>query len=282
MIKSKFILITLIFSLNSFLGLGQKVDYRYADTLYSQGQVDLALKEYLRVYHFHKFKADNDLLLKIALIYGEKQNFDKSNEFLDICYFRSIKTPSFQNEISYLKIQNLLKQNNPNDALIILYSTLDTNEEDKDRRLFYEGFIHIINKNFSQSKEAFSALSFLSDKEKEEINVLVNKIQKQTNKKAYLPAIASSLIPGIGQTMNGDMIDGLKSFGLITGLVFVFYDIQTSISTGNALLSVGPWLMRYYIGGIDNARKGYLVKKTKKLNTLNEKLIHVIQNAQKT
>ena len=49
--------------------------------------------------------------------------------------------------------------------------------------------------------------------------------------------------------------DGLKSLALMVALGAVFIEVSTVLSLGDAIISVSPWLIRYFAGGMINASK---------------------------
>lgn len=65
----------------------------------------------------------------------------------------------------------------------------------------------------------------------------------------------SAMVPGLGQALNGDTKDGLKSLALMVALGAVFIEVSTVLSLGDAIISVSPWLIRYFAGVDDQCFK---------------------------
>lgn len=79
-------------------------------------------------------------------------------------------------------------------------------------------------------------------------------------------AIMSSVLPGLGQTWNGDVVDGLRSLTVVGGLAFVTVRTAIRFTWLEAVLGVVPWTLRYYRGGILNAQKQAIERRTSKRN----------------
>jgi hypothetical protein len=82
--------------------------------------------------------------------------------------------------------------------------------------------------------------------------------------------ILSAIIPGSGQTWNGDALDGARSLIVVGGLGYVTVRTALQLTPLEAVLGILPWFVRYYRGGIINAQeqaaRKLQEKRTKKLD----------------
>ncbi|HPB06482.1 MAG TPA: hypothetical protein PKX60_09610, partial [Prolixibacteraceae bacterium] len=66
--------------------------------------------------------------------------------------------------------------------------------------------------------------------------------------------IMSALLPGSGQFSVGAVKEGFNSMLLITGLTIAAIQIVKHYTFLDAVLTLLPWIQRYYIGGMDKAK----------------------------
>ncbi|MFZ1751280.1 MAG: hypothetical protein WAU01_13845 [Saprospiraceae bacterium] len=253
--RLKIILLILCFNTINASLKGQKDLEDFADSLLLSGQDDFALKEYLRCYFFQKDKSDSDLCLKISLLYRNRLDFDKSLEYADYHYFRSGQNQIEQNRALIEKVKIYMLMADHGSALISASMIREWNSEEKDKKIFYMGCINIMRKDMSNGKNYLLAISYLSKTDKARLDSLLHIIDVYYKKNPDHAMIYSAFLPGLGQAIHGDFKDGAKSFALVGGLGVVFIEIAKSLSFGNAVISVSPWIIRYFVGGMINASK---------------------------
>ena len=84
----------------------------------------------------------------------------------------------------------------------------------------------------------------------EDIFRQVQRIDKKNRTKAI---IFSGLLPGLGQAYSGHYGEAANSFLLVSAVGIVYYYSLTQIGFIDALISISPWLNRYYVGGMNKA-----------------------------
>lgn len=280
--KPNIILLILCFSLKTFSGICQSKNELFADSLVKCGQQDFALKEYLRCIFYNKNDAGNDLYLKISSIFRAKDDYAKSIEYADYHYFRFSGNIPEQNKAIIEKIKVYLKKNEPNEALISASQLKAVTHEEKNTKRFYIGLSHLMRRDINLAKEHFSALTYLDSVNKSRMINLLDMIKNKDIKNPNNSMIYSAIIPGLGQAINGNYSDGFKSLMLITGLGVIFIEISKSLSFGNAVISVTPWLIRYFVGGMINASNQAKIKKEIDIRKLIFEVVAIIQIASKS
>ena len=86
-----------------------------------------------------------------------------------------------------------------------------------------------------------------------------------------LATILSIVLPGTGQIYSGDFKSGMNSILLLGGLYF----IGSTLSVTGFIIVI-PFLYRYYVGGILNARQAAEAKQKEKQHIFYLKMMEVI------
>lgn len=246
-------ILIVVFSVNT--SLCQTSMESFADSILIRTQdSDFALKEYLRAYYFSNGDEDEQLLTKIANIYSAKGQYDKALQYLDMKYFGT-NDIAVKNEALEGKVLIFIAKNQLNQALINAYQLNIIDSTSCNTKNFYVGFCMLLKKEYKTSLEQFKKLFYLDSSEFKIIEKIVANIEKIDKKNPNKAIFFSALLPGLGQTIYGDPVDGLKSFGLISGLTVLMFEISSKLTFADALLSVGPWITRYEIGGMANAKQ---------------------------
>lgn len=272
--KLKTIFLIWIFSTFVFAGNAQNSLETFADTLAAKGFYHQALKEYLRcVFHDEKHLS-KDIYIKISDMFLKIEQHQKALEYLDLHYYKYFDLNPEKNNVLFKKTQILFNQQKTEEALSNILQVVPANIHDSDRKYFYLGILNVALKKETESFEALSKLSYIHLNDHKELNSKIKCSIKKASKNPNLALAQSALIPGLGQTLQGNINDGLKSFILVGSLGVLFVDINLSYSFTDALISVGPWLTRYYIGGMVNASKQTEKRNERVLNTSILELIH--------
>jgi tetratricopeptide (TPR) repeat protein len=94
-----------------------------------------------------------------------------------------------------------------------------------------------------------------------------------------LALILSLILPGMGQYYAGDIKNGVNSFILLSGIVYLGISIAVKYKFIDAVISVFPWYQRYFQGGYTKAEKIALRKRqAKRSERFNEILLIVQQD----
>lgn len=259
------------------------VDLKYAESLYADGNYDAALKEYLRCNYF-KVKSDEiNITKRISDLYLLKKDYKKALIYLDRWYFENINNEEIQVEAIISKTRIYTINNDFNTSIIELLQLPEYENTKLNDRIKYYLFInYLLANNLPEASKYGIALSYLSESHEKEITEHLKKYQKIINKNPNHAVLFSSVVPGLGQMLNGDIKDGLISLAVVGGLAFLFIDVTQSLSFQDAALSITPWLIRYYLGGLGNAKKQAKKRiEEKKLNVISD-INAIILNAHKS
>ncbi|MBK7636290.1 MAG: hypothetical protein WAT22_18205 [Saprospiraceae bacterium] len=240
------------FLLNIYL-TGQVPSQEFAEKLYATQQYEYALKEYLRVYFVSKDNS-SDLLIKISNLYAQLNNPEKSLKYADL-YFFGNEDWDKKNDAIRSKILVHLKNEDYESALVSANQLKDVDIESADNKRFYIGLCQLLQKTPVTEDNELLFLTYLTDHDKRLLSDRFTTIQKLHQKNPYTAMFYSAMVPGLGQALNGDTKDGLKSLALMVALGAVFIEVSTVLSLGDAIISVSPWLIRYFAGGMINASK---------------------------
>ncbi|NQY67510.1 MAG: hypothetical protein HRT72_07295, partial [Flavobacteriales bacterium] len=157
-------------------------------------------------------------------------------------------------EMVYLKAKCLLLKDEDLKAGMLLLS-LDTSQIAyfKDKRLFYEAILAYRKGEFMGSEELFKKLVLKTDYQNLE-SLSRDAYKANKYKKKFIPYL-NYVFPGLAQTYLGDPLDGLNSLVLVGSVWFLYAHAFSIYGPLDAILSVYPWLQRYYQGSIKNASK---------------------------
>lgn len=278
MSKLKTIFLISIFNILSLSLFSQTSFEAIGDSLHHKGLYAAALKEYLRSEFLSEKDISPDINLKISDLFIKTQNIAKALDYLDAHYYLHFNDQNERNRVLFKKTQILLGIYKYDEAILNVLQIKSNNIEELNKAYFYKGILYVLLKDEEKSLESFSKLSYINKKDIIKIESLIKNAIKYSKKKSQIASIQSALIPGLGQSINGDLSDGLKSFFVVGALASLFIDVSLSYSLIDALVSVGPWLSRYYIGGIANANKTASLKKKYDFNDsiaeLTEYILH--------
>ncbi len=229
----------------------------FADEQFEDGNYSIAAQEYNRALYFGHESVDV-IALQIGHCYSRMEDYELASIFYDRAYIQS-KSDSIKNEAILGKTFGLLLANKNMQALNeLLYFTDQVNNTQQIQMHFLKGIASYGIKSDSASFNEFMTvveLSELSDSSKLLLEKEFNKVFKYQKK--YNPTrtyIMSGIIPGSGQLSVGAIKDGLNSMALVTGLFFAAFAIIKNYSVLDAIITLFPWIQRYYLGGMDKAK----------------------------
>ena len=251
------ILFILVFSLVSSACYSQtKQDVlAFANKSFARNQYEVALKEYQRVLFFSENKSNPSLFQSIADCHFQVGNLERALEYYDRAYFL-YEDDSLKQSMLFDKIACHVFQKNYDLAFIDMYSLPDTlSDFFEGRRHFYLAIVHFGKEEFQQAKQHFINIHPGNSSFTNQLNEWFDpkgKINRPNPKTAF---ILSLIIPGTGQFYAGDFKNGLNSFLLNEGLLFLGIYTAYRYTVLDAIFSVGPWFQRYYQGGLESAEK---------------------------
>jgi tetratricopeptide (TPR) repeat protein len=277
------ILYILLFSLLSATCIDGQDLYQiksFSDELFSDGKYQQALKEYERVLFFDKKNEFNELYLKIASIFFHIQDFENAYRYYDYG-LRVVTDDSIKFELILKKTLCKFRQDKYMEALYELLDLPDnTIEFLQAKKNLYLGICCFGLNNYEDSRKYFTAL--LDSTGILQINSLFDEFSRYNNK--FRPGkieLMSKLLPGLGQFYAGNILDGLNSFILLSGIGI--YSLITALNYGivDGILMLSSWFYRYYSGGYTNASKLSEKKIAEKKTEVYSEILMVIENHQK-
>jgi tetratricopeptide (TPR) repeat protein len=272
----KVIIGIILFFFNSLI-YSQTIDETIilADELFLKKEFVNALNLYKRVDYFNP---DLKIKEKIADCYFNTDEYENA-----LSYYKSLDS-LFEKEsshfVKYKQIDCYIFLKKYNNAEKLIKSFEMNNVENDYKYNFYSGLIYFLKSDFKQAEYYF--LNTLPDtclKEKDEILFIFNtkKIGKPNPETAFY---LSTIIPGAGQLYAGDFRNALNSFMLVGVLTWISVDMYKQLAWFDPLISIFPWLNRYYKGSSENARKIAEEKRALHLNQILNDVISIIQETE--
>lgn len=282
--KKPAIRFTLFISLLSIglFGQGKSQIKAFADENFARGNFELALTEYNRLVFFSK---DNEEIshynFKIAQCYMAIGELDKANYHFDRAFYAS-DNDSLKYEATLSNAKCHILQRNLDLAIFELMN-LDVAQIDTAKLqavAFYLGVSHYLKTDFEEAKAYFLQTLHPSDtatvQQVEELLSSRKNLYRPNPKLAYR---LSLFPPGTGQFYAGDIKNGLNSLLLNAALLALAANIAATYSFLDALISIVPWVQRYYLGGMEKAERIATEKRTERRRETYRKLLNLLEGA---
>ncbi|UBM57417.1 hypothetical protein LAG90_11360 [Marinilongibacter aquaticus] len=237
----------------SITARGQNLEqtYAFAHSLFEQKEYASALETYKRALFFDKEGLyTQSAYIQMADCFYETADFSNAAYYYDLAYQSSSEKE--KTRITLQKTSCFLLLRKYSQAQIELFNLPDVlNAENKETALFYSAMLSFAQNDFAAAEIQFKSL----DVDTAAIhklfvkNAAIDRLNPKTAK------TLSIILPGLGQLYAGDIKNGINSFLLTGGLLYlgIHSAIQTSIV--DATVSVVPWFQRYYMGGFKKAEK---------------------------
>lgn len=225
----------------------------FAEKAYTEGNFDLALKEFLRAHFMGEKSPSIPISKRVSDLFVWKKDYQLAIQYLDYYYFENKGDVTLQGQITLDKVKIHLLQNDTKAALYEVFQVNTRRFPDKDRLTFYTALALMADHQIVEGFKYIKKLSYIDPKDYIALDALEKKMVKNDARNPNNARWWSILVPGLAQVIYGDPADGLTSFALLAGLSYVMIDVGLTLSWPDALLSVGPWWGRYYIGGVGNA-----------------------------
>lgn len=228
---------------------GQSPDQtrRTADSLFAAGQYATAATHYDRLLFFAgpdaDLRADN---LQLAVSYFETGDFNRAARHYDAAYFAA-DTDSLREEVLLQKGLSYLLAQHPQEALIELLSLPES--ADPYRLNVYLGLTHFLLRDYDPAEAAL--VQAVAPEAAPDVQALLNRARRAERR--FKPGRAqwlSAFAPGLGQFYVGDIRSGINSAVINGAFAYLFISTTISYGWGSAVITVLPWLQRYYFGGI--------------------------------
>lgn len=229
--------------------------FELAEHLFEQEQYTHALEVYQRIVFFDSLNLYKEAsYFQMASCFQAVQNWEEAIRHFNLAYF-SKPTDAVQKEIQFQLIATQLLSGDfisAKEELLVLEDMVET--EEKRRLWFYKGISFFGLGQIDSSQFYFS--KHIGSEEPEKLIQLKSLFKKARKLARVNPSrirTLSMIIPGAGQFYAGDLKNGFNSLILTSSLLLLGIHIGITVSIVDALLSVGPWYLRYYQGGFQKA-----------------------------
>lgn len=203
---------------------------------------------YRRVAFFDSLRAYQEETLEgLAYIHYLKSDFEQSAGYF-LSLYRVTENPGY----FYNYVLAILKERNWLIAKSALLGFRPMSSEGKVSKEIFLGLIEFNLKNFERSKGHFSKAESLLDVSLDD-EAIFKETQRINRKNKIKAIIMSGFLPGLGQVYSKHYKEGLNSFLLVGTIGVVYYYTMINIGILDSLISVLPWLNRYYVGGMNLA-----------------------------
>jgi tetratricopeptide (TPR) repeat protein len=229
--------------------------FAYADDNFARGEWEVALLNYNRLL-FTSTETNEQARLnyQIGSCYFLMGAFDLAENYFDFAYF-SAESDSMQTEAVLAKTRALIRQERYVLALFELANLTPENTTYFDGTIaLYTGLCHFHQNKFEEATPYFLAVLGNDSLARMELATVLSsrKLLHRPN-----PNLAHwlSLLPGTGQFYAGDVKNGFNSLLLNVSLFAMGANVVQSLSFIDAMVSVAPWIQRYYYGGMVAAER---------------------------
>jgi len=220
----------------------------YADEQYEKGNFSLALKEYQRVLLFDKDQQYNEVYGHIASLFFELEDFDNALIYYDFAW-KATEKDSLKLELTFRKTLCHYKLDRYYLGLTELYGLPDQmSPYFESKRNLYFAICYYGLEDHDQSMHHLSQLVDSSGYKLIESSFAeLSKAQKKYDPDRL--EMMSIFLPGLGQTVAGDIGSGMNSLLLLGGITTYSYYTMLTYSILDGTLVLITWFYRYYTGG---------------------------------
>lgn len=250
-----------------------------ADQAYQRQDYDQALA-YLKRLSFFGEQAEAIVYFRQGECYLARKQFARASLAFDRSFFLADDT--LRNAAQFGKIRSLLKSGQFRPALIEIYAFSSPADSLVRRLAFYEGLCHYALADFGRAEAAFLRAAPPNDTTlKNKIKALLRNEDRLYQPREKTAKIFSYALPGAGQFYAGDWKNGLNSLLLNAGLLAAGIYIGQTYSYLDALIAVGPWLQRYWLGGATAAGNIALKEREERRRKVYSELMEAYREALK-
>jgi len=232
-----------------------------AESLYAEADYDQAILEANRAVFFNdSIKMPVSLLLSNC--YEKKEMYDEAIHYLTVAAEQEFDD-SLYKELVFRKINLYLRSKQPAYAFIELSRLKCENSVYfSTRQDLYYALAYFQISDFNNSKKySEKLLTGYSGYDSCFLNNFFLKAIRNSERSTLIPALSSALIPGSGQLMNGNYRDAANSFALNAVLAAVTYFTFVRLKPLDAIITMFPFVHRYYLSNIFIARDMAIAKR---------------------
>ena len=251
----------------------------FSDEQFNTGNYQLALKEYQRVLFFSNDNEYDELYSRIASIHYLLSDFNLAIRYYDFA-MRVEDDDSLRLELA---LKKTICNFRLNDYYSALSELLDLQEPDtgylKEKKNLYMGICYFGLNDYEKAREYFSEV--LDPEGIAELYDLFHSFERYNRK--YRPGkieLMSILLPGLGQIYTGEVLSGVNSFVLMTGITIYAMFTAVNYTLIDGLLVLSSWFYRYYSGGFTNAHDSAVIKTEREKTRTYTEILSLIERHQ--
>ncbi len=225
-----------------------------ADELFAQERFDHALKEYQRALFFNPGYRQAYVAGQIGNAWFERENYAKAAQYYEIAVNLEDRD-SLRREFLFRKVLCQVLNEEYQFALMDLFGMPDDlSPYFNKRKNFYLGLCYFRLGDLDLAAGSFEAAMEQADPQKKAaLRELLGGKNKYNRPNPNTAWYLSLVFPGTGQFYAGDIRNGLNSLVLNAFIVYIAYNTAVNYSLVDALVSIFPWLQRYWQGGFIRA-----------------------------
>ena len=251
----------------------------FADVNFAEGNLEVALLQYNRLL-FHAPTSQEIALLNynVASCYYLMGNYDLAGNYFDFAYYAS-EEDSMQTEAVLGKTRTLMRQELWTLALFELANLAPESSDFEATIALYSGLCHFHQDEFDAALPYFTQLLAHDSLASYQATELLSNRRLLYRPNPQL-ARWLSFFPGTGQFYAGDIKNGLNSLLLNAGLFALGFNIVQNYALMDAVISILPWLQRYYLGGTEAAERIATAKRQENRQMALSEVLDLIQATQ--
>lgn len=224
--------------------------------------------------------------LKLAELFEKQANFLGAAQYYHIAAGSGYEEESMMLSHRLKAALYLLKEKRGNEVVQVL-DTSSMESEQKDslyyKRMLFLGLAFVLEQNRSLAISYFQLFyPLLSKADSIKLSALNNQLREVNYRNAKASLIASLILPGSGQLLNGDYKNGINSM-LVNGTM-IGLSIWTGVSYNwiNGVLVAALLAPRYYVGGANMAADAANKRNVKSFDKLFDKYVSFFKEVRLT
>lgn len=248
-----------------------------ADNFYREGNYSSAIELYERLLFFGDDKRSNQIYLPLARAYTVTGQYERASVHYNNAY-NNQTVDTLRYEIVFESALNYILDNDTSLAYSELLNIPETKISNRisDKLHLLMGTLDYKSGRYTGAKNHFLSITILNEDDKKYIQTFFKKTAKVNRK--YNPIMVEwmSVIPGLGQAWCGYYEESANAVLLTGALMILYMDVSSKYRVIDGLLSVYPWLNRYYKGGITKSYKLAVKKRETEKNKLFNSLLKTL------
>ncbi len=222
-----------------------------ADSLFASEAYEKAILEYQRAVFFSGEVSPVSFHTKTALCYASLGDTKEAKKYFDLAA-TACSNDSLEAEVIFKSAMLDIEECNYYGVSRLLNSVpAEAGEECIRKKDCLLGIAYWGLNEFDKSFDSFYKTIYPDEIEKgaELVNIR-NQYQEALKIKPSVLPFLSSIIPGSGQIISGEIGEGLASFFLCGGIGLLGVGSVFVLKNNVVFLNLSPWFLRYYFGGI--------------------------------